>query len=321
MTPAAETIPLVASAMTFLATLLLLLGLYFYYRQYSAKRSFVKKVRTSTGKGGPIEIEKAPFSSEEKVRTPIFRFLSKIGGRVAPVKSEDYDRLKRRLITGGVRKPNASTIFWGTKCLLVLLLPSLFFVAGLLFGRFVNTNIETASYLLLTLSGFYLPDLWLYNRILRRQDEIRKGLPDSLDLLVVCVEAGMGLDSAIGRVAGEITLTHKTLGEELKLYGLEQRAGKSREAALKSFGARIDIDDVDSLVSLLVQTDKFGTSLAQALRVYSDTFRTKRYMKAEEIAARLGAKLLFPLILFIFPSLFVAILGPAMITLLGTTMP
>ena len=194
-------------------------------------------------------------------------------------------------------------------------------LAGLVFGRFVNTNIETASYLFLTLGGFYLPDLWLYNRILRRQDEIRKGLPDALDLLVVCVEAGMGLDSAISRVAGEITLTHKTLGEELKLYGLEQRAGKTREAALKSLGARIDIDDVDSLVSLLVQTDKFGTSLAQALRVYSDTFRTKRYMKAEEIAARLGAKLLFPLILFIFPSLFVAILGPAVITLMGTAMP
>jgi len=307
--------------MAFLATLLLLGGLYSYYRQYSAKRSFVEKVRTSTGKGGPIEIEKAPFSSEEKVRTPIFRFLSKIGGRVAPVKSEDYDRLKRRLITGGVRKPNASTIFWGTKCLLVPLLPSLFFMAGLLFGRFVNTNIETASYLLLTLSGFYLPDLWLYNRILRRQDEIRKGLPDALDLLVVCVEAGMGLDSAISRVAGEITLTHKTLGEELKLYGLEQRAGKSREAALKNLSARTDMDDVESLVSLLVQTDKFGTSLAQALRVYSDTFRTKRFMKAEEIASKLGAKLLFPLILFIFPSLFVAILGPAVITLMGTAMP
>ena len=304
-----------------MATLLLLLGLYFYYRQYREKRTFVEKVRTSTGKGGHIEIEKASFSSEEKIRTPILRFLSRIGGRVAPVKSEDYDRLKRRLVSGGVRKPNASTIFWGTKCLLALLFPSLFFLAGLIFGRFVSTNIEAAGYLFLTLSGFYLPDLWLYNRILRRQDEIRKGLPDALDLLVVCVEAGMGLDSAISRVAEEITLTHKTLGEELKLYGLEQRAGKSRQAALKSLGARIDMDDVDNLVSLLAQTDKFGTSLAQALRVYSDTFRTKRFMKAEEIASRLGAKLLFPLILFIFPSLFVAILGPAVITFMRTAMP
>jgi tight adherence protein C len=321
MTAAAETVPLIASAVTFLVTLLLFVGLYFYYRQYSAKRTFVEKVRSSTGKGGPIEIEKVPFSSDQKVRTPVFKFLSRIGGRVAPVESEDYDRLKRRLITGGVRKPNASIVFWGTKCFLVLLFPFLFFVAELLFGRFVNTNIETGSYLLLTLAGFYLPDLWLYSRIQRRQDEIRKGLPDALDLLVVCVEAGMGLDSAIGRVAGEITLTHKTLGEELKLYGLEQRAGKSREASLKSLGARVDMEDVDSLVSLLAQTDKFGTSLAQALRVYSDTFRTKRYMRAEEIASKLGAKLLFPLILFIFPSLFVAILGPAVVSLMGTTMP
>jgi tight adherence protein C len=321
MTPAVETIPFVASGMTFFVILLLILGLHFYYRQYRSRRTFVEKVRTSTGKGGPIEIEKTSFSSEEKVRTPIFRFLSRIGGRVAPEKSEDYDQLKRKLISAGVRKPNASLIFWGTKCLLVLLLPASFFLVELIFGRLVNTNIETASYLFLTLGGFYLPDLWLHNRILRRQDEIRKGLPDSLDLLVVCVEAGMGLDSAIGRVAGEISLTNKTLGEELKLYGLEQRAGKTREAALKGLGARIDMDDVDNLVSLLVQTDKFGTSLAQALRVYSDTFRTKRFMRAEEIASRLGAKLLFPLILFIFPSLFVAILGPAVITLLKTTMP
>ena len=321
MLPSVDTIPLVASAMTFVVTLLLFLGVYYYYRQYRAKRTFIEKVRTSTVKGGAINIEKASFSPEEKVRTPVFKFLSSIGGRVAPKKSADYDRLKRRLISAGVRKPNASTIFWGSKCFFVVLLPSLFLLVGLVFGRLVNTRIEMAIYLFLTLGGFYLPDLWLYNRILRRQDVIRKGLPDALDLLVVCVEAGMGLDSAISRVAEEIVLSNKTLSQELKLYNLEQRAGKSREAALKSLGERINMEDVDSLVSLLVQTDKFGTSLAQSLRVYSDTFRTKRYMRAEEKAARLAAKLLFPLILFIFPALFVAILGPAVITLMRTAMP
>ncbi len=134
-----------------------------------------------------------------------------------------------------------------------------------------------------------------------------------LDLLVVCVETGMGLDSAIYRVAQEIRLSHKMLGDELNVLNLEIRAGNSREKALRNLSDRIDVEDVSSLVTLLIQTSKFGTSVAQSLRVYSDTFRTKRYQKAEEIAAKLPVKLMLPLILFIFPSLFVVILGPAAI--------
>ena len=140
-----------------------------------------------------------------------------------------------------------------------------------------------------------------------------EGIPDALDLLVVCVEAGMGLDAAINRVAEEIKLTNRILSDELKFLNLELRAGKSRQAALRNLAMRTDLEDVNSLVTLLIQTDKFGTSVAKALRVYSDTFRTKRYQKAEELAAKLPVKLVVPLIVFIFPSLFVTILGPAAI--------
>jgi tight adherence protein C len=146
------------------------------------------------------------------------------------------------------------------------------------------------------------------------------GLPDGLDMLVVCVEAGMGLDAAINRVGEEMKASNKVLSDELKLVTLELRAGKHRQEALRNLAQRTDLEDLSSLVSLLVQTDKFGTSIAQALRVYSDSMRTKRYQRAEEIAAKIAVKLTFPLILFIFPSLFVVILGPAMIRIYRTFM-
>ncbi len=132
-------------------------------------------------------------------------------------------------------------------------------------------------------------------------------------MLVVCVEAGMGLDAAISRVGEEMQLTHKILSDELNQVTLELRAGKHRQEALRNLAQRTDLEDLASLVSLLIQTDKFGTSISQSLRVYSDTMRTKRFQRAEEIAAKIGVKMSFPLILFIFPSLFVVIMGPAMI--------
>ncbi len=148
-------------------------------------------------------------------------------------------------------------------------------------------------------------------RTSRRKNKILEGLPDALDLMVVCVETGMGLDATINRVAEEIGLGHKILSDELKLMNLEIRAGKSREDALRDLATRTGLEDMNSLVTLLIQTDRFGTSVAQALRVYSDSVRTKRYQRAEEIAAKLPIKLMLPLILLIFPSLFVVILGPA----------
>ena len=165
------------------------------------------------------------------------------------------------------------------------------------------------------LLGFYLPDIWLRQKTDKRRENILKALPDALDLLVVCVEAGMGLDSAINRVAEESKDSGPELSDELHFMTLELRAGKPRRKALKNLASRIDLDEVSSLVTLLIETEKFGTSMADALRVYSDSYRIQRHQRAEELAAKLPVKLLIPLGLFIFPALFVVILGPAFISI------
>jgi tight adherence protein C len=147
----------------------------------------------------------------------------------------------------------------------------------------------------------------------RRQHRIRLGLPDALDLLVVSVEAGLGLDQAIQRVSQELAFAHPDLCDELRLINLELRAGKARSEALHNLAERTGVDDVSSLVAMLVQTDKFGTSVAQSLRVHSETVRTKRRQRAEEAAAKTGVKMVFPLVVCIFPVIWVVTIGPAAI--------
>jgi tight adherence protein C len=162
--------------------------------------------------------------------------------------------------------------------------------------------------------GYLLPGLALGRLTERRKREIREGLPDALDLFIVCVEAGCGLDQAIVKASDELGLTYPSLAYELRLITTEVRAGKSRMEAFKNFAARTLVDDVQSLVALLVQTDKFGTSIAQALRTHAETSRIKRRQNAEERAGKIGVKLVFPLVLFLFPALYIVILGPAVIS-------
>jgi tight adherence protein C len=171
------------------------------------------------------------------------------------------------------------------------------------------------------LIGFYLPNLWLRAKTSARQEKILEGFPDALDLMVVCVESGMGLDATINRVGEEMKLRNPTLSDEFRLMSLELRAGKLRRDAMRNLAARTGLDDVKSLMTLLTQTDKFGTSVAQALRVHSDSMRTRRYQRAEEMAAKLPVKLVFPLVLFIFPAMFVVIVGPAAIKIMRHLLP
>lgn len=161
--------------------------------------------------------------------------------------------------------------------------------------------------------SYYVPVLWLGRRIDDRRREIRNGLPDATDLLIVCLEAGSGIDQALARVAEELEIAYPALARELELIGSETRAGKARIEAFKNFAERTKVDDVRSLVSMLVQTDRFGTSLGQALRTHADSSRTKRRQRAEERAAKLGVKLLFPLVFCLFPAFFAVVLGPAMV--------
>ena len=161
--------------------------------------------------------------------------------------------------------------------------------------------------------SYYLPHLWLERQIEARRTEIRNGLPDAIDLLIVCIEAGSGIDQALLKVAEELGIAYPTLARQLELTTAEMRAGKPRVEAFKNFAERTKVDDVRALVAMLVQTDRFGTSLGQALRTHADTSRTKRRQRAEERAAKLGVKLLFPLVFCLFPAFYLVVLGPSLL--------
>jgi tight adherence protein C len=169
--------------------------------------------------------------------------------------------------------------------------------------------------------GYLLPETWLVWRVSARQQRLRRGLPDGLDLLVICVESGLGLDQALMKVTQELRITHRELSDELHLVNLEMRIGKTRLEALRELGRRTGLEDIKSLVAMLIQTDRFGTSVAQSLRVYSDDLRIKRRQRAEEMSAKTSVKMVPPLVFFIFPALMVVILGPAVLTLLRQLVP
>jgi tight adherence protein C len=169
--------------------------------------------------------------------------------------------------------------------------------------------------------GYLFPEIFLSWRVNSRQHRLQRGLPDGLDLLVICVESGLGLDQALMKVAQEIRITHHELSEELQLVNLEMRIGKTRLEALRELGRRTGLEDIKSLVAMLIQTDRFGTSVAQSLRVFSDDLRIKRRQRAEEMSAKTTVKMVPPLVFFIFPALMVVILGPAVLTLMRQLMP
>jgi tight adherence protein C len=301
------------AALAFLTIFLVAIGISQYVRQHARKRELIEKIRQDDEGWEPPSEQNPSAKNGGKLQSRVLNFLGSLGKRAASEKSSDYPQIKMRFLKAGFRRANVPAVFWGTKTLLAIGLPVAFLLTRFTVLKIFSLNGTLAICLCLALFGFYFPDIWLRIRTARRREKMIKGLPDALDLLVVCVEAGMGLDSAISRVGEEIKLSNKTLSDELKLLNLELRAGMSRRAALRNLALRTDIDDVNNLVTLLIQTDRFGTSVSKALRVYSDTFRTKRYQRAEEIAAKIPVKLVFPLILFIFPSLFVAIMGPAVI--------
>lgn len=214
--------------------------------------------------------------------------------------------LSYKLTLAGFRKPEHVEIFTAVK----LLLP----IVGIVMGTFFASNMVTAV-LVGAVAGFFLPDLVLSYLVTRRQTNIRIALPDALDLLVICMEAGLGIDQAMVRVGEEMAVTAPSLAEEFQIINREQRAGKPRLDAWRSMAERLDIEFVRQFVTMLVQTERFGTPIAHALGVFADTLRSRRMQSAEEVAAKTGVKLLFPLVLFIFPSIFVVSLGPAIINL------
>ena len=239
--------------------------------------------------------------------------LKKIGN-IAPQSRSEMGKLQARLVAAGYRNHEAITVFFGIRlgCALVVF-------ALLASPLIIRPNLPVA--LVGCALGYLVPSMLLGRLAKKRQHKIRLGLPDALDLLVVSVEAGLGLDQAIQRVGTELNFAHPDLSEELRLINLELRAGKARVDALRNFADRTGVDDVQSLVAMLVQTDKFGTSVAQSLRVHSDTVRTKRRQRAEEAAAKTGVKMVFPLVFCIFPAIWVVTIGPAVIKFIEVIVP
>lgn len=234
--------------------------------------------------------------------------------KALPASPSETSRTRALLMMAGFREQRHVTIYFGLR---VLLLGSalLFVLAGDLFRREILLAIG------LPLLGFVLPSMVLKRWVRARQFKIRLGLPDALDLAVICVEAGLGLDQALQRVGNEMAHVHPPLSDELNLVNLEMRAGKARAEALRNLALRTGVDDMRALVAVLIQTDRFGTSIATALRVHSDALRTERRQRAEEMAAKTTIKMVPVLVFFIFPSMFFVSLGPAAIQLIRNLMP
>ena len=237
--------------------------------------------------------------------------FSNLGGVMDNGSDTEKGSLKIKLANAGFRSEQASTVYQGIRvvCLVVFLLPALFFF--LLKDGFTFRSMQYT--VILGGLGFYLPQIVLWHMRSTRQKEIFLTLPDALDLLVVCVESGLGLDAALRKVTEEMKNHAKTICEELSLANLQLQMGRPRREVLHDLGVRTGVDDVRSLAAILIQADRFGSSIAQALRVQSDSMRVRRRQLAEEKAAKTAVQLIFPLVLFIFPAIFVVLVGPAAI--------
>ncbi len=227
-----------------------------------------------------------------------------------PAEGWGESQIRLKFLRAGFRQSDAPRIYYVIKSLLVLVVPVLVWLGLWLFKPAWPSSQMALVTLLTAAAGYYGPDLFLQWRTQTRRDTLQRGLPDLVDLLVVALESGMGLDSAITRVSKELARSHALLAEEFYLAGLEVRAGAGRMTALKNLALRMNLDDLNGLVTMLNQSERFGTSLGEALRVQSEVMRLKRGQRAEEIAAKIPVKMLFPLIFFIFPSIMVVLIGP-----------
>jgi len=251
--------------------------------------------------------------------------IVKLTGPIAklslPKEGWEKSQLRIRFMNAGLRSPSVPILFFAAKTILTFALPSLFVLYTVISGAVIRPDDLMMLLILLAAIGYFLPNAVLSHRIDKRKREIFESFPDALDLIIVCVEAGLGLDAALARVGEEMHVRSPILGEELHLINLELRAGSSRERALRNLALRTGVEEIDTLVAMLVQSDRFGTNISDSLRVHADSLRTKRRLLAEEAAAKIAVKLLFPLIFFIFPSMLLVLLGPAFISIHNVLLP
>ena len=253
--------------------------------------------------------------------SPDKRWIERLANAAMNAESWLTSPLRIQFSNAGLNTPNMANLYFASKTLLTFFLPLLVVAVKLLF----SWDISLSSYLTLLLAtaaiGYYLPNRVLLYLVNQRQNELFNAFPDALDLLRVCIEAGLGLDSAVERVGREIQIESEALAEEFYLLGLELRAGATRANALRNLALRMGLPDIDALVAMLIQADRFGTSVANSLKVQSESLRNKRRLRAEEAAAKLPVKILMPLIFCVFPALLMVLLGPAIINVSEVLIP
>jgi tight adherence protein C len=290
---------------TFLATTGVIIALVYAFSP--GEMSIAARLARLAGINTQVQ-EETKFADRQKER--MRDTLANVGKLLPSAPTEKASRTQLLMVRAGYRSSEALLAIRGVKLIVpVGAIASVYFFGLYRLNPFLVPIVALGF-------GYLLPDMWLTWRVRARQRRLRKALPDALDLLVICVEAGLGLDQALMKVSQDMKITHPDLSEELQLVNLEMRIGKTRIDALRELARRTGLDDIKALVAMLIQTERFGTSIAQSLRVYSDDMRIKRRQRAEEMSAKTSVKMVPPLVFFIFPALMVVILGPAIITIM-----
>ncbi|HML18225.1 MAG TPA: type II secretion system F family protein [Bryobacteraceae bacterium] len=298
----------------FLLTILIFLGLALGFALVGMKLYVRPKEAMERVVGGVDTSETVPSHP-----SLAFHDLIKKLGNIVPQSPKDVTVMQRRLIRAGMRGENALKILYGSKVALGVALPLL--AVLFVFGSSADSGNKFAVILGSAGVGFFGPNEYVRRVASRRQHEIARGLPNALDLLVVCVESGLGLDQAILQVSKELENAHPEISQEFGLVNLELKAGKRRVEALRNLAERTGVDDLKKLVAVLIQADRFGTGVAQSLRAHADFMRVQARQVAEEKAAKLGVKLIFPIFFCILPSLFVVTVGPVVVKIMRELIP
>ena len=283
---------------------------------HKPEQTVVDRLQDLGNMGGDFNFEDAERRAKESQAAEIAKKFAQDLNKVAPISAKDAKKLQLKLTHAGHRSPNAPIIFRAIQFLSLVFFPLATAGGLLLAGKSLSDSLLYIGGALLF--GFILPDKILSYKVNSRQDRLRCGVADALDLLVVSVEAGLGLNAALNRVADEMKSVHPDISEEFALVNTEIRMGRQREEALRNLAERSGVEDLRSLCAMLIQTDRFGTSISRAIRVYSEALRTKRRQRAEQAAQKAAVKMLFPLAVFLFPTLFIILLGPSAIQLMRT---
>ena len=251
----------------------------------------------------------------------LVRLLAPLARLSTPREAEQAPHARKMFLQAGIRNRNAALVYYGAKTLLPLLVGGLAYLLAQMSGEVTDRNTQLLELLLIAIGACYLPNLVLWQLRKRRRLELLNAFPDAADLLLVCVESGLGMDAALVRVADEVRPRSLALAQEIHMTNLEIRAGIGRGQALRNMGERTEIDEIASLAAMLSQSERFGTSIGESLRVYSDDLRQRRHTRAEEASAKVSTKMLFPLVLCIFPAIILVILGPALIRIFRALLP